>query len=315
MNEALRWALATYPEALFYGEDVALPGGPYGASKGLRKEFGPRCFDTPISETAMLGMGVGAAMRGMRPVVEIMFADFFLVALDQVLNQAANVRYVSGGRYACPLTIRSQQASVPGACAQHAQQLEAVFAHWPGLRVALPSTPQDAYELLRTAIACDDPVIVLETRALYQQKADVVLDGPLEPLGGARVVRPGGDVTVVSWSRLVHEAVAAADELAAEGVEAEVIDLRWVAPLDLDAVLSSLERTGRLVVAHEANVTGGFGAEVAARAASEGFWHLDAPIARVGLPDTRVPAAAALNQALVPDRRTIADAIRRTVGS
>jgi acetoin:2,6-dichlorophenolindophenol oxidoreductase subunit beta len=311
VNEALRWALSEYPEALFFGEDVALPGGPYGASKNLRKEFGERVFDTPISEAAILGAAIGAALRGRRPIVEIMFADFFLVALDQLVNQAANIRYTSRGKQTAPITVRSQQAAVPGACAQHAQSLEAVFAHIPGLRVCLPATAQDAYELLRAAVVCDDPVVVLETRALYQQHAEVALGGPIQSAGGSRVVREGGDVTLVSWSRMVGEATAAADALAAEGIEAAVIDLRWLSPLDLDPVLESVGRTGRLVVAHEANRTGGFGAEVAARVAAEAFDSLDAPIERVALPDVRIPAAPALNRALVPNADSITAAVRR----
>ena len=311
VNEALRWALSEYPEALFFGEDVALPGGPYGASKNLRREFGTRVFDTPISEAAILGAAIGAALRGRRPIVEIMFADFFLVALDQLVNQAANVRYASRGKQAAPITVRSQQAALPGACAQHAQSLEALFAHIPGLRVCLPATVQDAYELLRAAVACDDPVVVLETRALYQQRAEVTLGGPLQPARGSRVMRDGGDVTIVSWSRMVGEALAAADALAAEGIRAAVIDLRWLSPLDLEPVLESVERTGRLVVAHEANRTGGFGAEIAARVAAEAFDSLDAPIERVALPDVRIPAAPTLNRALVPNMETVSAAVRR----
>lgn len=314
VNEALRWALAAYPEAVLFGEDVALPGGPYGATKGLRKEFGERVFDTPISEAAILGAAVGAAMRGLRPIVEIMFSDFFLVALDQLVNQAANVRYVSRGRFTAPLTVRSQQAIMPGACAQHTQCLEAVLAHVPGLRVGLPSCPEDAYGMLRAAISSDDPVVVIESRALYQLRGQVRLGSPVEPVGGARVRREGKDVTIVSWSRMAVEAERAAAILASEGIDCEVIDLRWLSPLDLDAVLSSLERTGRVVVAHEANLTGGFGAEIAARCASEGFWSLDAPVRRVALPDTRVPAAPALQSAIVPTAETIAQAARDLLG-
>jgi pyruvate/2-oxoglutarate/acetoin dehydrogenase E1 component len=311
VNEALRWALNTYPETIVFGEDVALPGGPYGASKGLHREFGDRVFDTPISESAMLGAAIGAAMRGLRPIVEIMFADFFLVALDQLVNQAANIRYASRGRFTAPITVRSQQAATPGACPQHTQSLEAIFAHIPGLRVGLPSDPRDAYEMLRTAVAAEDPVIVLESRALYQVKGDVQLDGPLEPLGGSRRLRAGADVTVVSWSRMACEAARAADLLGEEGIGAEVIDLRWLSPLDLDLVLASIERTGRLLVAHEANLTGGFGAEIAARAVEQGFWALDAPVERVATPDVRLPAAPVLQEALLPNAARIAAAARR----
>lgn len=315
VNEALRWALAEYPEALFYGEDVALPGGAYGASKGLYREFGDRVFDTPISETAMLGAAVGAAMRGLRPIVEIMFADFFLVALDQIVNQAANVRYVSRGGFSCPLTVRSQQAATPGACAQHSQSLEAFFAHVPGIRVGLAADGQQAYEMLRAAVASDDPVIVLESRALYQVKSDVALGGPVETVGGARHIRSGDDATIVSWGRMVGQAEEAAAVLADDGVAVDVIDLRWLSPLDIGAVVESVGRTGRLVVAHEANLTGGFGAEIAARVAGEAFWSLDAPIERVATPDVRIPAAPALQSALLPDTAAIVAAVERVTTS
>jgi pyruvate dehydrogenase E1 component beta subunit/2-oxoisovalerate dehydrogenase E1 component len=311
VGEALRWALSEYPEALLFGEDVALPGGVFGATKGLQREFGERVFDTPISEAAILGAAVGAAMRGRRPIVEIMFADFFFVALDQLVNQAANVRYVSRGGFTCPITVRSQQAATPGACSQHTRSVEGFFTQVPGLLVALPSTPQDAYELLRAAIAADDPAIVLESRALYSASDEVSLGGPPEPVGGARLVRSGGDVTIVSWSRMVGASLAAAEELAAKGVEAEVIDLRWLAPLDTDAILNSVGRTGRLVVAHEAVRTSGFGAEVAARVAAEAFWALDAPIERVALPDLPIPAAPTLQRAVVPDAGAIVAAVER----
>jgi pyruvate/2-oxoglutarate/acetoin dehydrogenase E1 component len=311
VNEALRWALGEYPEALFFGEDVALPGGPYGASKGLRKQFGERVFDTPISESAMLGAAVGAAMRGRRPIVEIMFGDFFLVALDQLINQAANVRYVSRGRFSCPMTVRSQHAALPGACAQHSQSLEAFFGHVPGLRLGLPATPEDAFEMLRTAIASDDPAVILESRALYQQTADLVMGGPVQPLGGARCLRSGTDLTVVTWSQMVGRAREAAEELGTRGVQVDLLDLRWLNPLDLDAVLNSVARTGRLLIAHEANITGGFGAEIAARVSNEGFWSLDAPIERVGALDVRVPASPPLNAAVIPQAATIVEAAER----
>jgi pyruvate dehydrogenase E1 component beta subunit/2-oxoisovalerate dehydrogenase E1 component len=315
VTEALRWALETYPEVLVFGEDVAIPGGPYGASRGLWKQFGDRVFDTPISESAILGAAIGAAMRGFRPVVEIMYVDFFLVAFDQIVNQAANVRYVSEGRLTAPVTIRSQQAATLGACAQHSQSLEAFFAHVPGLRLGLPSNPQDAYDMLRSAIVSNDPVVVLENRALYQQRATVLVDGPVEGIGGARLVRAGEDLTVVTWSRMVAEAEAAADALAEEGVSVDLLDLRWLSPLDFESVLRSVERTSRVVIAHEANRTGGFGAEVAARLAAEAFWSLEAPIERVALPDVRMPAAPTLQRALLPDGDAIASAARRVLGA
>jgi acetoin:2,6-dichlorophenolindophenol oxidoreductase subunit beta len=315
VNEALRWGLATYPEACLFGEDVALPGGPYGASRRLRDEFGERVFDTPISETAMLGAGVGAAMRGMRPIVEIMFSDFFLVALDQLVNQAANVRYASRSRYTCPLTVRSQQAATPGACRQHTHSLEAFFAHVPGLRIGLPATGQDAYGMLRAAIATDDPVVLLESRALYTLKQDITLDGPLEQLGGSRTLREGDAITIVTWGRMAHEAVAAGQQLAEDGIEAEVVDLRWLSPLDFEAVRASVARTSRVLIAHEATLTGGFGAELAARIAEHVFWELDAPVARVAAPDVPLPAAPSLQASMLPDAHAIASAAARLVGA
>jgi pyruvate/2-oxoglutarate/acetoin dehydrogenase E1 component len=313
VNLALRWALDTYPEALTFGEDVAIPGGPFGATKGLHDAFGNRVFDTPISEAAMIGAALGAAMRGRRPIVEIMYGDFMAVAMDQILNQVANTRYVSRGAWTAPLTIRSQQGNSPGAGAQHSQSLEAWYAHVPGLRVGLPSHPQDAYEMLRTAIASDDPTIIFEHRLLYPDEAPVSLGGPLEVLGGAHIVRPGTDATVITWSRMVGESVKAAESAAERGHSIEVIDLRWLSPLDFALVAASVHRTGRVVIAHEANMTGGFGAELAARIATECFWDLDAPIQRVGAPDVRIPAAPALQAAVIPDARTVGAGIERVL--
>ncbi|HVC76452.1 MAG TPA: transketolase C-terminal domain-containing protein [Candidatus Micrarchaeaceae archaeon] len=309
VNLALHWALETYPEALAFGEDVALPGGPFGATKGLYEKFGNRIFDTPISEAAIVGAALGAAMRGRRPIIEIMYSDFSLVAMDQIVNQVANARYVSRGKWTAPLTIRTQEGYSPGSCAQHSQSLEAWYAHAPGLRVGLPSNARDAYEMLRSAIASDDPVMIFENRLLYSTTGQFELDGPVEPVGGTRIVRPGSDVTVVAWSRMVVEALKAADALALGGRSVEVIDLRWLSPLDFSPVADSVHRTGRLVIAHEANLTGGFGAEIAARAAHDCFWDLDAPIQRVAAPDVRIPAAPALQEAVIPTASWIIEAI------
>ena len=313
VNLALHWALETYPKALAFGEDIALPGGPFGATKGLHDRFGDRVFDTPISEAAFVGAALGAAMRGYRPIVEIMYNDFTAVAMDQIVNQVANTRYVSRGGWTAPITIRTQEGYSPGACAQHSQSLEAWYAHTPGLRVGLPANPRDAYEMLRSAIASDDPVMIFENRLLYPTMGPVPEDRSLEPIGGARVVRPGTDATVVAWSRMVVEATTAAENAAREGNNVEVIDLRWLSPLDFATVAESVKRTGRLVVAHEANLTGGFGAEIAARAAKECFWELDAPIERVATPDVRIPASPNLQQAVIPDSATILGAIRRVL--
>ncbi|WP_328623741.1 alpha-ketoacid dehydrogenase subunit beta [Streptomyces sp. NBC_00353] len=313
VNAALRRAMETWPEALLYGEDVAKPGGVFGVTRRLRNDFGERVFDTPISESAIIGSAVGAAMMGRRPIVEIMWIDFTLVGIDQVINQAANVRYVSNGALSAPLTIRTQQGATPGSCAQHSQSLEALFAHVPGLRVCLPSTPQDAYDLLLSAVACDDPTLVIEARGLYAgEREEVVIGGPIAPVGGSRHRQHGSDLTMVTWGATARTAAQAAQALAAEGISTDLIETVWLNPFDTDAVLSSVERTGRLLVVHEANVTGGFGAEVIARVAESGVALRAAP-GRLGLPDLRVPAAPHLSAAVLPTADRITDAARRIV--
>lgn len=308
VNAALRRALAEMPDAILYGEDVAKPGGVFGVTKNLQSEFGEaRVFDTPISETAMLGAAVGAAMSGLRPIVEIMWIDFSLVAMDQIVNQAANVRYVSAGRLTAPLTIRTQQGATPGSCAQHSQNLEAMFAHVPGLRVGVAATAQDAYSMLLAAIRSDDPTLMIENRALYHaEEQAVVIDGPIEAVGGAHVARPGRDLTIVTWGAMLARALEAATVLEAQGISAEVINARWIAPFDWDSLLASVRKTGALLVVHEANVSGGFGAEIAARVQSELFGQLRAPVERLGVDDCRMPSAPHLQAALIPDAADIA---------
>ncbi|MFC5751846.1 alpha-ketoacid dehydrogenase subunit beta [Actinomadura rugatobispora] len=306
VNAALARVLAELPETLLYGEDVGKPGGVFGVTRGLRRKFGDRVFDTPISEAAILGSAVGAALMGARPIVEIMWADFSLVALDQLVNQAANARYVSRGAAPAPIVVRTQQGNAPGACAQHSQSLEALFLHVPGLRLAMPRTAQDAHDALVSAVHADDPVIVVENRSLYfGDKAEVELGGAARPMGWSHLRRPGRDVTVVSWGTVTSQALAAAESLAAGGIEAEVLELTWLNPLDLDAVLASVARTRRLAVVHEANVTGGFGGEIVARVAEAGI-ALDAAPLRVGAPDVRIPAAPVLAEPLLPDAGSIA---------
>ena len=294
------------------GEDVA-EGGPYGATRDLVVEFGDRrVIDTPISEAAVTGVAVGAALSGWRPVVEIMFIDFITLALDQLVNHAAKARYMSGGQLRVPLVLRTQGGAGVRSGAQHSQSLEAWLAHVPGLAVVMPATPADAAGLLRAAIRADDPVVVVENKALYYEKGEVA-DGALVPIGAAVTRRDGRDVTVVATSRLVGEALAAVDELAAEGVSVEVIDPRTINPLDRETILRSVSRTTRLVVAHEAATIGGFGAEVAAVVAEEAIDRLAAPIVRVGAPFTPVPASPVLEDAYLVGRREIADAVRRVL--
>jgi 2-oxoisovalerate dehydrogenase E1 component len=305
VNNALRDELASRPEVIVFGEDVGAAGGVFGATRRLQVEFGAdRVFDTPIAESAILGSAVGLGLEGFRPVAEIMWADFMLVALDQLVNQAANVRYIAQGARSLPIVVRMQQGVTPGSCAQHSQSLEGVLAHIPGLRVGLPATPEDAYSMLRAAVADDDPCIIVESRALYQVKGPVarVRDASI---GGARHYGDGSDVAIISWGRMVHAAREAADALAADGVRAGVLDLRWLSPLHEEAIAAVVKECGRVLVVHEANLTGGFGAEVAARIGEKYFDLLDAPVRRLGAPDVRFPAAPVLQDALLPNARTI----------
>ena len=264
------------------GIDVGAGGNVFGLTRGLADRFGDRVRDTPISETAIIGLGVGAAMAGMRPVVELMYLDFLGVCFDQLLNQAAKLPFMTGGAAEMALTVRTQFGAGRSSGSQHSQSLEALLAHIPGLSVVMPSTPADTYGLLRAAIQDPNPVVFIENRLLYGMKGPQPPSDYILPIGKSAVVRPGTDVTVVSVSRMVHEAVAAAERVAGEGISVEVIDLRTVAPLDMAPILDSVHKTSRLLIAHEAVVPFGIGAEIAATVAREGFWDLDAPIERIG---------------------------------
>lgn len=315
VNAALRRILREDDRAILFGEDVGKPGGVFGVTKGLTVEFGERVFDTPISETAMLGAALGSAMTGLRPIVEIMWIDFTLVAADQIINQIAKVRYASAGRLTAPLVIRTQQGVLPGACAQHTQNLEALYAHIPGLRIGVPTTPQDAYSMLLAAAQSEDPVLMIENRGLYHgETRSVETDGPVEVIGAGRIRREGSDVTIVTWGAMQKQVIEAADSLLGDGIMAEVIDARWLNPFDWDLVYASVVKTSCLLVVHEANLTGGFGAEISARVNEELFGQLRAPIARMGLPDTSVPAAPGLQVALYPNAQSIASRVRQLVG-
>jgi pyruvate/2-oxoglutarate/acetoin dehydrogenase E1 component len=315
VNAALSRCLNEMPETIFYGEDVAKPGGVFGVSRGLEKRFADRVFDTPISETAMLGAAVGAASFGRRPIVEIMWMDFSLVALDQIVNQAANVRYVSEGRISAPLTIRTQQGNSPGACAQHSQNLEALLLHVPGIRVCMPRTAQDAYDLVLSAVACDDPTVVIENRTLYAEaKEEVTIGGPIDPIGGFRRRRDGDQVTVVTWGSMTSRVLDAVDRLRADGLTADVLEMVWLNPFDHAAVEESVRHTGRLLVVHEAARTGGFGAEVVTRVIEAGV-PMIAPPRRLGLDDSRIPAAPQLAQVLLPQTDGIESALRDLAGA
>ena len=291
------------------GIDVGEGGNVFGLMRGLRDKFGERVRDTPISETAIMGLGVGAAMAGMRPVVEIMYLDFVGVCLDQLLNQAAKMPFMTGGNARMALTVRTQFGAGRSSGSQHSQSLEALLAHIPGLTVVMPSNPADTYGLLRAAIQDPNPVVFIENRLLYGMKGPQPPADHIVPIGKSIVVRPGTDITLVSVSRMVHEALAAAEEVAADGISVEVIDLRTVAPLDLVPVLDSVHKTSRLLIAHEAVLPFGIGAEIAATVAREAFWDLDAPIERIGAAPTPAPYAPGLEQAWLPDRDDIAAAL------
>jgi pyruvate dehydrogenase E1 component beta subunit len=310
---ALARAMRADEEVFILGEDVA-EGGPYTITAGLVDEFGSeRVINTPISESAIAGVAIGAAQSGMKPVLEIMFIDFITLALDQVVNQAAKAHYMSGGQLEVPLVIRTQGGGGQRGGAQHSQSLEAWLTHIPGLKVAMPSTAADAAGLLATAIADPNPVVFVENKTLYFRREEVPDDVEPVPLARARVLREGGDVTIVALSRLVHEAVAAAERLASEGVEAEVIDPRTLVPLDLETIVRSVEKTNRLVIAHEAVEHGGFGAEILAEVQAVAFDHLDGPIERVGAPFVPVPLSPPLEDAYLPGADEVYSAVRASL--
>jgi 2-oxoisovalerate dehydrogenase E1 component len=311
IRSALEAELAADDRVFVAGIDVGAGGNVFGLTRGLRDRFGDRVRDTPISETAIMGLGVGAAMAGMRPVVELMYLDFVGVCLDQLLNQAAKLPFMTGGTAQMALTVRTQFGAGRSSGSQHSQSLEALLAHIPGLTVVMPSTPADTYGLLRAAIQDPNPVVFIEHRLLYGMKGPQPPADHVLPIGRSAVVRAGEDVTVVAVSRMVHEAVAAAERVAADGVSVEVVDLRTVAPLDIVPILESVHKTGRLLIAHEAVVPFGIGAEIGAAVAREAFWDLDAPIERIGAAMTPPPYSPDLERAWLPDGDDIAAALLR----
>jgi acetoin:2,6-dichlorophenolindophenol oxidoreductase subunit beta len=318
-REAVRDGLAAAMRAddsvFIMGEDIAEMGGSMGVTQGLLDEFGPeRVRNTPISEMAIVGAGIGAAMAGMRPVVEIMYEDFLTLSLEQIVNQAAKHRYMSGGQLTVPLTIRTQGGAGWSPGAQHAQQLEAWLVHIPGLKVAYPSTPEDVRGLLWTAIHDDNPVVLFEHRLLYPVKGEVPERLEPIPFGKARVVREGTDVTVIAIGPLVHRALDAAKQAEEEGISVEIVDPRTLQPLDEITLVASVKKTNRAVVAHEAVTRMGFGAEVTAVLQHQAFDYLDAPIERVGSKFTPLAFAPVMEQFVVPHAEDVLAAIRRTVG-
>lgn len=312
IREALSEEMRRDERVFLMGEDIGLYGGAFGVTFGMLEAFGPeRIRDTPISEDAIVGTAVGAALLGMRPVVEIQFFDFITNAMDQIVNQAAKLRYMFGGKARVPVVIRGPAGCGTGAAAQHSQSLETWFAHVPGLKVVVPGTPYDAKGLLKAAIRDPNPVIFVEHKLLYRVRGPVPEDEYTLPLGQAEIARPGKDVTLVSYSYTLQKCLQAAEQLAAEGVDTEVVNLRTLLPFDARTVIDSVRKTGRLVVAHEAVEQAGFGAEVVARVAdSEAFEYLQAPIRRVAGKMVPIPCNRKLESLAVPQVEDIARAVR-----
>jgi pyruvate/2-oxoglutarate/acetoin dehydrogenase E1 component len=314
VREAMSEAMRRDDDVFLMGEDIAEMGGSMGVTQGMLEEFGPeRVRNTPISEMAIVGAGVGAAISGMRPIVEIMYQDFTTLAMEQLVSQAAKHRYMSGGQIKVPLTVRTQGGAGWSPGAQHAQQLEAWFVHVPGLKVVFPSTPVDARGLLWQSIYDDNPVMFFEHRTLYGIKGEVPDDIDGIELGKARVHREGDDVTVVATGRLVHEALGAAQEAEEDGISVEVVDPRTLLPLDEETIVESVKKTSRCVVAHEAVVRMGLGAEVTAVVQQKAFDYLDAPIERVGAKFVPIPFAPVMEEFVVPHKADVLAAVKRTL--
>jgi pyruvate dehydrogenase E1 component beta subunit len=313
IGAALHEEMQRDPAVYVFGEDVAL-GGPFGVTKGLAERFGAhRVVNTPISEATVMGIAIGAATAGLRPVVEIMFIDFITLALDQLVNHAAKLHYMSGGQLRIPLTVRVQ-CGISGAMgAHHSQSLEAWLCHVPGLRVVMPANPRDAKGLLKSAIRDDNPVVFIEHRGLYRTRGEVPEDDAAVPIGRASIVRAGEHVTLVALGNMVAGALAAAEELAAEGISAEVIDPRSLSPLDLETIASSVKKTSRLVIAHEAVEQGGIAGEIIAQVQQACFYYLDSPIQRSAAPFAPVPAGPTLEQRFVPSTERIIETVRRAL--
>jgi pyruvate dehydrogenase E1 component beta subunit len=315
VRDALVQAMRQDEDVFIMGEDIAQMGGSMGVTQGMLDEFGPeRVRNTPISEIAIVGAGIGAAIQGMRPVVEVMYEDFLTISMEQLVNQAAKHRYMSGGQLKVPLTVRTQGGAGWSPGAQHAQQVEAWFVHVPGLKVIFASTPTDVRGLLWSAIYDDNPVVFFEHRTLYGVREDVPDELEPIPLGQARIHREGEDVTVVATGRLVHEALKAAEQAEQQGVSVEVLDPRTLQPLDEDAIVGSVKKTNRCVVAHEAVTRMGFGAEVAAVVQHQAFDWLDAPVERVGAKFAPLPFAPVMEEYVVPHTGDVLEAILATVG-
>ena len=316
--EAIREAIAEEMErdrnVFMIGEDIGQFGGALGQTKGLFDRFGDeRILDTPISEAAIVGAAVGASLLGMRPIADIMFTDFSTLAMDQIINQAAKARFMSGGKVSVPIVIKMQSGAGRGKAAQHSQSFEAIYSHIPGLKVVMPSTPYDAKGLFKTAIRDNDPVVYMEHGSLYGIKGQIPEEDYTIPMGVGDIKREGKDISIITYSYMVHKALAAAETLEAEGIDAEVVDLRTLRPMDVDIIIASVKKTHRVVVLHEACVTGGIGGEIVAKIAEKAFDYIDAPIKRVGIPDVPVPYAKTLEDAIVPNEEMLITCVKEVM--
>jgi pyruvate/2-oxoglutarate/acetoin dehydrogenase E1 component len=316
--EAIREAIAEEMErdrnVFMIGEDIGQFGGALGQTKGLFDRFGDeRILDTPISEAAIVGAAVGASMLGMRPIADIMFTDFSTLAMDQIINQAAKARFMSGGKVSVPIVIKMQSGAGRGKAAQHSQSFEAIYSHIPGLKVVMPSTPYDAKGLFKTAIRDNDPVVYIEHGSLYGIKGQIPEEDYTIPMGVGDIKREGKDISIITYSYMVHKALAAAEILGVDGIDAEVVDLRTLKPMDTEIIAASVKKTHRVVVFHEACVTGGIGGEIVAKIAENVFDYIDAPIKRVGIPDVPVPYAKSLEDAIVPNEDKLITCIKEVM--
>ncbi len=314
-NEAMFQLMREDEDIFVAGEDVGKQGGVFGSFSGLHAEFGDmRAVDTPIAEQAIVGLGIGAAVAGLRPVVDLMFMDFIMVAMDQIANQAAKLKYMFGGKAELPLTITTNGGAGLSAAAQHSQSLEAMLCHVPGLKVVMPSSPYDLKGLLVSCVRENNPTILVKNKLMFGVSGPVPEELYEIPLGVGNIVREGADVTIVAYSRMVSESMKAADKLAEEGINCEIVDPRTVQPLDTDIIVTSAKKTNRVVVVHEAVRFGGLGAEIAAQVQEEAFDYLDAPVARVAAPFSPIPFSPGLEGHYVPNAKRIADGIRETLG-
>ena len=313
LSEALHEEMARDERVFLIGEDITAHGGNFGQFGGLYERFGERVIDTPISETAIAGAGVGAALTGMRPVVDLYFADFLPVAMDEIVNQTAKMRYMFGGQVNLPLVIWVNDGGGVGAGAHHSQCLESWFVHTPGLKVVVPSEPADVKGLMKAAIRDEDPVMFFQHKLLFAQKGPVPEGEYVVPLGKGEIKRHGKDISILTYSRMTYVALEAAKRLEAEGVDSEVVDLRTLKPLDFDLIAESVKKTKHVLVAHEACLTGGFGAEVAARIGEEVFDYLDAPVTRIGAKDTPTPVSPILENFVLPQVNDIVSGAKKVL--